>query len=168
MCTNDCSCSSLASQLVVTTLDWSVVIVTTMQEAPRTATVENGKTLYNIIPQTEAMNVMQSQLLTGDPGKSYIGLREDVNQAFDRRRKLQADVQAEDCIVCAVRFSPLGWLLCTTTMLGTIPMLTKKLYYDGMEWGVWHLNAAMPTEIREATTDEVLVSVTFHPLKSYH
>ena len=140
-----------------------------MKQAPCTATVDNGKTLFNIISRTEAMIVMQSKQLRGDPGKAYIGLRENVQagrclNAFVRRRLKQADVQPEDCMVCAIRFSPLGWLLCTTTMVGSIPMLTKKTYRDGIDWGVWHFNAAMPTEIREENTDEVLVSVTFHPV----
>ena len=135
-----------------------------MIQIPSTATVEDGKTLFVIIPQAEAMNAAQSKQLRGDPGKTYIGLRENVQLAFDRARSVNADVQPEECMVCAVRFSPRGWLFCTTTMVGSIPMLSKKSYTDGIDWGVWHFNAAMPTEIREENTDEVLVSVTFHPV----
>ena len=133
--------------------------------APSTATVEDSKTLFGIIPRTETMTVIQSKQLRGDPGKAYIGLRENVQLAFDRARLVNADVQPEECMVCAVRFSPLGWLFCTTTMVGSIPMLSKKSYTDGIDWGVWHFNAALPTEIREANTNELLVSVTFHPLE---
>ena len=131
---------------------------------PCTTAVDESKTLFVIIPQTEALNVMQNNLLKGDPGKGYIGLRESVQLAFDRARIVKADVQPEECVVCAVKFSPLGWLHCTTTMVGSIPMLHKKLYNDGLDWGVWHFNAALPSEISEKNTNEMLVSVTFHPL----
>jgi len=127
--------------------------------------VDTSKTLYGIIPKSEVQNVLQTRFLRGEPGRSYIGLRESIQLAFDRQRMINADVQPEECMVCSVLFSTLGWMHCTTKMMGTIPMLHKKMYKDGLDWGAWHFNAAMPIEIHDERTNDLLLSVTFHALQ---
>jgi len=123
--------------------------------------VRESKVLYTIIPKSETTTIEETGFVKGDPGKSYVGLRESPEQAFERARLINKDVKSEECMVCAVRFTPLGWMHCTTKMQGSVPMLHKKIYQDHLDWETWHFNAAIPVEMREANTGEVLLNVTF-------
>ena len=118
--------------------------------------------LYTIVPKSETTTIEATGFVKGDPGKSYVGLRESPEQAFERARLINKDVQPEECMVCAVRFTPLGWMHCTTKMQGTIPMLYKKIYHNPLDWEAWHFNAAIPVEMHDANTSEVLLNVTLH------
>ena len=48
-------------------------------------------------------------------------------------------------------------------MQGAIPMLYKKNYYrDPLDWEVWHFNAAIPVQMQDTNTNEVMLTVTLH------
>ena len=117
--------------------------------------------LYVVIPKSLQATIAASGFIKGDSGRSYVGLRESPEQAFERARLINKDVQPEECMVCAVRFTPLGWMHCTTKMQGNVPMLYKKIYIDPFDWETWHFNAGIPVEMRDANTGEVLLNVTF-------
>ena len=118
--------------------------------------------LYVVIPKSLQATIAASGFIKGDSGRSYVGLRESPEQAFERARLINPDVQPEECMVCAVRFTPLGWMHCTTKMQGTVPMLHKKIYQHHLDWETWHFNAAIPVEMHDVNTSQGLLKVIFH------
>ena len=133
-----------------------------MMHNPSLVAARESFVLYTCIPKSDTTTISETGFVKGGPGKSYVGLRESPEQAFERALLINKDVQREDCLVCAVRFTPLGWMHCTTKMQGTIPMLYKKIYHNPLDWEAWHFNAAIPVEMHDANTSEVLLKVSFH------
>ena len=118
--------------------------------------------LYVIIPKSEIATINASGFIKGDSGRSYVGLRESPEQAFERALKINPDVQREECMMCAIHFTPLGWMHCTTKMQGNVPMLYKKIYQNPLDWETWHFNAAIPLEMHDVNTSQGLLKVILH------
>ena len=122
-----------------------------------------NQVLYTVQPMSEMLNIRASGFVKGEKGKHYVGLRESKEQAFERAKYFNAEILPEECVLIRFDFTPIGWMHCTTEMQGTIPLLYKKNYYgDPINWGTWHYNAAIPVQIHDATTNEVMMTVTFH------
>ena len=133
-----------------------------MMLTPFEVEVRESKVLYVIIPKSETTTIKATRMVKGEPGRHYVGLRETFEQALARATKIHGDVQLEAFMCVQVHFTPLGWMHCTTKMQGTIPMLYKKIYQNPLDWETWHFNAAIPVEMRDANTGEVLLKVTLH------
>jgi len=118
--------------------------------------------LYVIIPKSEIATINASGFIKGDSGRSYVGLRESPEQALERALKINPDVQREECMMCAIHFTPLGWMHCTTKMQGNVPMLYKKIYQNPLDWETWHFNAAIPLEMHDVNTSQGLLKVILH------
>ena len=118
--------------------------------------------LYVVIPKSLQATIAASGFIKGDSGRSYVGLRESPEQALERALKINPDVQREECMMCAIHFTPLGWMHCTTKMQGNVPMLYKKIYQNPLDWETWHFNAAIPLEMHDVNTSQGLLKVILH------
>ena len=122
-----------------------------------------NQVLYTVQPMSEMTNIRMSGFVKGEPGKHYVGLRESKEQAFERAKLFNPEVLPEECVLIRLTFTPIGWMHCTTYMQGNIPMLYKKNYYNNpLDWETWHYNVAIPVQIHDKNTNEVLLTVTFH------
>ena len=129
---------------------------------PSSVEVRESTVLYVIIPKSETTTISATRMVKGDPGKHYVGLRESFEQALERALKIHKDFQPEEFMCAQVHFTPLGWMHCTTTKQGTVPLLHKMVYQHPLEWETWHFNGVIPVEMRNANTGEVLMNVTFN------
>ena len=98
-----------------------------------------------------------------DTRQLYTGLRTTPEEALTRMQLWNQALTPNDVLFYAIEFTPLGWMHATTTMRGTVPMLQRMAYSDPVDWGIYHFNAALPLEVRDAVTGDVIWSVTFHP-----
>ena len=128
---------------------------------------KNEFVLFGCMPKEHAADCLQAGYVTafGQQTHSYIGLRENAQEAFQRMLHFELRPRKEDCSIFRVCLTPRGMLHVTTQMAGGgTPLLFKKTYSDGRDWGVWHFNGDMPVELRDSSSRDLLLSVTFHPL----
>jgi hypothetical protein len=125
--------------------------------------VRESTVLYTIQSKAEITTIQATRMVKGDPGKHYVGLRESKEQAFERAKLFNPEVLPEECVLIRLDFTPIGWMHCTTEMQGTIPLLYHKNFINHpIPWGTWHFNAALPVQMHDADTNEVMMTVTFH------
>ena len=123
----------------------------------------SSKTLYGSMRNERAQTCMGQGWIWPDRSNTYTGLRETSQAAFERMQQAENwEVQTDGVMVFAVKFSLQGWMHVTTKMVGTVPLLQRMSYPEGIDYGVWHFNAAMP--LRCSTPDgDWLYEVIFHP-----
>ena len=119
-------------------------------------------TLYLFILNSELSTIQNSQQIENSQGKTYLGLRESKEEAWNRFCRFHEDMPQTECMLAAIEFKPRGWMYCTTKMIGIHPLLCKTVYKDGIDWGTWHFYGTMPLEIHDENASETLVSVIFH------
>jgi hypothetical protein len=122
----------------------------------------SSMTLYLCVHKDQVDDIVQTQQIQPDRRNTYTGLRHDVQAAYDRANAWYTDLVPADACILAVRFSSLGWLYATTTMRGARPLLERMSYNDGIDWGVWHYNAALPLRSVCGATGAVLHEVKLH------
>ena len=120
-----------------------------------------SKTLYLVILKSELPTIQNSRQIENSHGKTYLGLREDKEQAWLRFCRFHPGIAQTECLLAAIEFKPLGWMYCTTKMIGTLTMLAKSVYKEGIDWGAWHFYGTMPVEIQDENAPEKLASVSF-------
>ena len=128
----------------------------------------NEFVLFGCMPKEHAADCLQAGYVTafGQQTHSYIGLRENAQEAFQRMVHFVRNPRGQDYHIFRVCLTPRGMLHVTTQMVdvaGT-PLLFKKKYKDGRDWGVWHFMGDIPVELKDSSSGDLLVSVTFHPL----
>ena len=134
----------------------SVGAMTTLVEPATAPPILYGCMLRN------NMHVSSSTIMPGRFGQ-YTGLRQSANEVLEREQKNHNwQLQPADVILFSVRFSFVGWMHVTTTMRGSVPLLQRMTYSDGIDYGVWHFNDAMPLCCK-TPSGELLYEVTFHP-----
>ena len=130
-------------------------------------TAASSTTLYLVILNSEFPTIQNAQQIENSHGKTYLGLRENKEEAWLRFCRFHVDIPQTECMLVAIEFKPRGWMYCTTKMIGTLPMLSKSVYKDGIDWGTWHFYGTMPLEIHDENAPEKLVSVIFHGCCGY-
>ena len=129
---------------------------------------KNEFVLFGCMPNENVAGCGQAGYVTAAAqySLSHIGLRENEQEAFQRMVYFVRMPRKEDYHIFRVCLTPRGMLHVTTQMVdgaGT-PLLFNKNYKDGRDWGVWHFNGDIPLELRDSSSGDPLVSVTFHPL----
>ena len=87
-------------------------------------------------------------LRLASPKKSTIGLREKMEDAVERYCLAFGPTPKEQLAVLRVVFTPLGIAHFTTDNCGPSHdfqcRLSKKIWKDGVDYGVWHFIGALP------------------------
>ena len=82
------------------------------------------------------------------PKKSTIGLREKMEDVVERYSFAFGPTPTEQLAVLRVVFTPLGIAHYTTDNCGPLHdfqcRLSKKIWRDGVDYGVWHFIGALP------------------------
>jgi hypothetical protein len=124
------------------------------------------KTLYICMSMQLYVQSIQQGFMAGIYRTGYVGLRETIQDAFDRVRLFDKDNLTSDFMICAVTFSATGWMHFTGSFVNGQPVLSKRTYNDGNDWGVWHFQGDMPFFVHDARTHEVLLKTVWHPITS--
>ena len=133
--------------------------------APMTTLVDCSlapQILYGCMLRHNMQMCRQFSSILPDRYGSYTGLRQTAEEAFERQQKIQKrQLQPTDIILFSVTFTCLGWMHVTTTMRGSVPVLQRKTYSGGIDYGVWHYNDSLPL-ICKTTSGDLLFEVVFH------
>ena len=147
-----------AMDVEVMTSAVSVSVMTTVVDC-----AVEPKILYGCMLQNKMETCLQFTTIFPDRYGTYTGLRQSAHDAFEREQMNHNwQLQPKDVTIFSVKFSLLGWMHVTTTMRGSVPLLQRMTYSDGIDYGVWHFNASLPLRC-ETPTGELLFEVIFHP-----
>ena len=93
---------------------------------------------------------------------SYIGLREHQPDVYERMKLLHGkDVKMEEYQMFRVTFSPHGVLHAVTSWVSGTPLLYKKTYRGGQDWGVWHYASDLPLLLEDSAQNDPWHIVVF-------
>ena len=93
---------------------------------------------------------------------AYIGLREHEQDVFQRMKQIHGkDVNMEEYRMFQVTFSPRGVLHAVTSWVNGMPLLYKKTYKGGRDWGVWHYASDLPLLREDTAQNDPLHIVAF-------
>ena len=109
-------------------------------------------TLYKVISMAEEKRppFPDGLLLLHGTGADqwWIGLRQHVDDAVQRAQHLERGVSRKTHLVLEITFTSLGIAYyctqCTGAAYGFAPILEKKIFKDGTDWGVWHFHGNLP------------------------
>ena len=130
-------------------------------------TAASSTTLCLVILNSEFPTIQNAQQIENSHGKTYLGLRENKEEAWLRFCRFHVDIPQTECMWVAIEFTPRCWIYCTTKMVGSLPMLGEIIYKEGLDWGAWHFYGTLPLEIRDENDPEALVSVMFHGYRGH-
>ena len=126
-------------------------------------TSNDTMTLYGWMSKDRMQSSCEFGKIWPDRKNMYTGLRQSPDAAIERAQTMSNwNLQPGDGIIFKVTVSLRGWMHVTTTMRGSVPLVQRMTYGDGIDYGVWHFNDTISLS-STSTSGDMHYEVTFHP-----